>query len=245
MDRPSRPLSLGFWILLALVLAALAVVRHPSTPMAAASHEAAAVPTPWWPPMTSAPTTTVAAAPTTTVPAPPPPPVTTPPPTAAPPPAPSTTTAPVPPPVTTTVAAAAPSPSDPVAYAMSLVRAVVPARWLAAVPVQVEVIPGQTSWSSWGGLIEIGDWHLFHTESRARFTLAHEWGHQAAWAFGPDTYDGEPPRGFPYRGAAPEEQWGDCVGEVLTGSSYPSSGLGGCPSDARSFTAAWLAAGPP
>jgi hypothetical protein len=110
--------------------------------------------------------------------------------------------------------------------------------------VEIVVIPGRTSWSSWGGLIELGDWHLFHSEGRARYILAHEWGHHAAWAFGPDTYDGEPPTGFPYRGASPEEQWADCVAEVLSGSSFPSPGLGPCPGDALAFTSGWIAAGP-
>jgi len=167
--------------------------------------------------------------------------------TAAPAPRPKAAPAPVAPPPPP---APEPAPSvvdvatDAVGYAMSLVRAVVPARWLAAVPVQISVIPGNTSWSSYGGLIELGDWHLFDKESRARFTIAHEWGHQAAWVFGPDTYDGEPPRGFPYGGPDPAEQWADCVGQALTGYSYPSHGLGGCSGDALSFTSGWLAAGP-
>lgn len=246
MHHRSRPLSLGLWGLSALVLASLAVVRAPTpTTDIADRRPAVEAPASWRAPVrptsttTSTVATTTTVAPTTTVPAPP---------STVPSPAPTvpapTTTGPPAPPVATTVAVA-PDPLDPVAYATSLLRAVVPARWLAAVPVRIEVIEGRTSWSSYGGLIELGDWHLFHTESRARFTIAHEWAHQAAWAFGPDTYDGEPPRGFPYRGPSPEEQWADCVGEVLTGTSYPSSGLGGCPADARAFATAWLAAGPP
>lgn len=145
---------------------------------------------------------------------------------------------------TTAVPVVAAPPSDGPAYAMGLVREVIPAAWLAVLPVRVEVIAGQTSWSSWDGLIQIGDWHLFQTAARAKNTLAHEWGHQVAWHYGTDAYNGAPPAGFPYDGRSAEEQFADCVAEVLTGTSYPSGGLGACPGDARSFTEQYLAAGP-
>jgi hypothetical protein len=127
---------------------------------------------------------------------------------------------------------------------MQLVRSTIPARWLAVVPVSVEVIPGTTSWSNWSGLIEIGDWHLLSSEARARSTLAHEWGHQVAWHYGTDVYNGAPPAGFPYGGPTPEEQWADCVAQSLTGRSFPSHGLGACPAAALGFTQQFLAAGP-
>jgi hypothetical protein len=127
---------------------------------------------------------------------------------------------------------------------MQLVRETIPARWLAAVPVSVHVIAGTTSWSNWSGLIEIGDWHLYSSEARARSTLAHEWGHQVAWHYGSDAYNGAPPTGFPYAGPTPEEQWADCVAQALTGTSYPSRGLGACPTAALGFTQQYLAAGP-
>jgi hypothetical protein len=185
------------------------------------------------PPTAPAPTTT-----TTT--APPPPPTTTPVPVTVP----VTAPRPVPKPTTTTTTAPAP-PVDSKAYAMDLVRRVVPAAWLAQVPVRIEVIGGKTSWSSWGGLIQIDDWHLLRsTVAHAENTLAHEWGHQAAWRYGTDVYNGAPPAGFPYSGPSPQEQWADCVAEVLTGSSYPSAGLGRCPSAAVSFASSWIAAGP-
>jgi hypothetical protein len=189
---------------------------------------------------------TTTAAPTTTL---PPTTTTAPPPPATTPPAPATTAAPR---ATATTAApsaaptpppAAPAPDGP-SYAMDLVRSIVPPRWLAALPVSVRVIGGKTSWSNWNGLIEISDWHLFHAVDRARNTLAHEWGHQVAWHYGTDAYEGAPPAGFPYRGRTPEEQWADCVAEVLTGTVYPSSGLGACPSDALAYTRAFLDAGP-
>ena len=190
---------------------------------------------------TVAPTTTTVA-PTTTTTAPPPPPPTT----AAP--RPTTTAAPA-----TTAPAPAPEPqpvatapaSAPTAdYAMALLREVVPARWLAALPVQVTVIGGKTSWSSWGGLIEIGDWHLTSSVERAKSVLAHEWAHQVAWHYGTDEYNGAPPAGFPYNGPIPEEMWADCVAQALTGWSNPSHGLGGCPGAAVSFASSFLAAGP-
>lgn len=191
------------------------------------------------PPTAPAPTTTTTAAPpppppttTTTVPVPATVPVTTP--------RPRVTTTTTPP--TTVAPAASAAPVDGPAYAMDLVRQVVPANWLAKVPVHIQVIAGTTSWSSWGGLIEIDEWHLFKaTTAHAENTLAHEWGHQVAWRYGTDVYNGAPPAGFPSSGA---EQWADCVAEALTGTSHPSSGLGRCPSDALSFTSAFLAAGP-
>jgi hypothetical protein len=184
---------------------------------------------------TGAPTTTQAPTTTTTVE----------------PPAPPTTEAPAPPPApeppaaraASTAATAAP-PVDGPGYALDLLRQVVPAPWLAALPVRVAVIGGQTSWSSWSGLIQVSSWHLFHAVDRAQNTLAHEWGHQVAWHYGTDEYEGSPPAGFPYGGRTPEEQWADCVAQVLTGTVYPSSGLGACPGAALSFTRAFLDAGP-
>jgi hypothetical protein len=188
-------------------------------------------------PAPPAPTTT-----TTTAPPPPPPTTTTTVPVTVPPTTPkpratTTTAAPTP------VAAAAPvAPVDGPAYAMGLVQQVVPATWLAKVPVHIQIIAGKTSWSSWGGLIEIDEWHLFKSSvAHAQNTLAHEWGHQVAWLYGTDVYNGAPPAGFPASGA---EQWADCVAEALTGTSYPSSGLGRCPAAALSFTSSFLAAGP-
>lgn len=133
---------------------------------------------------------------------------------------------------------------DDKAYAMALLREVVPAIWLEAVMVRVEVIPGRTSWSYQGGLIEIGAWQLNSSERRARNTLAHEWGHQAAWKYGTDDYNGAPPAGFPYSGRKGEEMWSDSVGEVLTGVVNPTGGLPPCSTQAQSFTHEFLDAGP-
>jgi hypothetical protein len=123
---------------------------------------------------------------------------------------------------------------------MDLLRRYVPAAWLAKVPVRITVIGGRTSWSSFDGLIEIDQWHL-SIEARAINTLVHEWGHHAAWRFGTDAYNGAPPAGFPYSGA---ERWADCVAEALTGTYYPTPGLGHCPSDGMAFVRSWIAAGP-
>jgi hypothetical protein len=112
------------------------------------------------------------------------------------------------------------------------------------VPGRFQVIPGKTSWSSWGGLIEIGDWHLTSSVARAKNVLTHEWGHQVAWLYGTDAFNGAPPAGFPYTGGNGEEQWADCVAEALTGTSYPTGGLGRCPGDALTFTSAFFARAP-
>ncbi len=237
--------ALGTWILASLLVSGVALGRwapdpHRETALVTAPHPTLPDPLPTLP--DPLPTPPPAPSTTTTTTAPPPPPTVAPTTTAparrAPAPAPVAAPVTVAPPPMSEPAAPAPA-GDATAYAMELVRSVVPGRWLAAVPVYVEVIPGNTSWSSYGGLIEIGDWHLFDSEARARFVLAHEWGHQAAWRFGPDTYDGQPPAGFPGDGSSPEEQWADCVAEVLTGMS------GGCPTAGFAFTARWIAAGPP
>ncbi len=188
-------------------------------------------------------TTTTAPSTTTTTTAPPPPPTTVaPPPTTAP--RPTTTTAA--PPVTAAPVSVAhdPTPAATPEYAMSVLGGVIPTRWLAAVPVHVLVIAGSTSYSSWGGLIEIGEWHLTSTLARARNVLTHEWGHHVAWLYGTDAYNGAPPAGFPYTGRAPQEQWADCVAETFTGTSYPTDGLGPCPGDALAFTASFFAWAP-
>ena len=241
----TRPSVLVSWIALAMLGASAGLVVHAPRPTPAVQVATLA------PSTTVAPTTTVP--PTTTTTAPPPPPTTVPTPTTttARPRTTTTTRATVLPAATAHAAGPTPGPTakDPAAtatpaYAMQLLQGVVPAAWLAKVPAHIEVISGQTSWSSWGGLIQIGDWQLLSSVGRARFTLAHEWGHQAAWLYGTDVFDGAPPAGFPYNGPTPEEQWADCVAQALTGTSYPSVGLGRCPSDALAFTGRWLVAGP-
>ena len=242
---PARPAVAVLWSWLAtlgvLSTAALAAHVPPASPeevvqATAPSPSTSVTVPPTAPPTTAAPTTT-----TTLAPPPPPAPTTT----RAPRPT-TTTTAPpstvAPPSVVNEPAPAAPSATP--EYAMSLLGQVVPARWLAAVPVRFQVIPGQTSWSSWGGLIEIGEWHLMSSVARAKNVLTHEWGHEVAWLYGTDDYNGAPPAGFPYRGPNTEEQWADCVAEALTGTSYPTGGLGRCPGDALTFTAAFFAKAP-
>ena len=195
-------------------------------------------------------TTTATPPPTTTA-----PPTTVPPTTAPPATAPPTTAAaprtPAAPRVKTPVVAApapapapAPSSGDPLAYAVGVLQQVVPARWLAAVPVRISLIDGDTSWSYDDGTMDLSVTHL-SSDSIARFTLAHEWGHQVAWKYGTNAYNGAGPAGFPYAGALPEEMWADCVGVSLSGVAQHSHGLPGCSADALAFTSSWLAAGPP
>ena len=141
--------------------------------------------------------------------------------------APTTTLAP-----TTTTTAPPPPPTT------------VPGRWLAAIPVSFQVISGKTSWSSFSGLIQVGDWQLTHSVGDAKFTLTHEFGHLIAWHYGTDAFNGAGPAGFPYSGQLPEEMWADCVAQSFTGTSYPTYPLGPCPSDALAFTTQFLASGP-
>jgi hypothetical protein len=129
-------------------------------------------------------------------------------------------------------------------YARQLLATTVPARWLAAIPVSFEVIAGKTSWSSFSGLIQVGDWQLTHSVADAKFTLVHEFGHLIAWHYGTDAFNGAGPAGFPYTGQMPEEMWADCVATAFTGTSYPTRPLSGCPSDALAFTSRFLASGP-
>lgn len=251
MPARRRPVArlLASWVAVLVALGLGVATRvgsvdpGPLTEVTAAGPAAGGAATSWLTVPLDATTTT--AAPTTTTTAPPPPPDTT---TTAPPPppAPTTTEAPAPPPPPPPPAPVDPGPavSATPAYARSLLEGVIPARWLAVLPVTIEVIVGKTSWSSFSGLIEIGDWHLTSSVDRARNVLAHEWGHQVAWHYGTDAYNGAPPAGFPYSGRLGEEMWADCVATALTGTSYPSHGLPGCPGDALSFTSAFLAAGP-
>ncbi len=244
MFRRPSPAALGSWIATLAVVATAGVIgRGPEQEPATIVHSAAPTTTmlpttPATVPLSStlgpATTSTTTASVPPTPPAPPPPPITAP---APPPTTPPTTMAPV-----SIVDEPAPA-ADP-ADALALLQQVVPPRWLAAVPVRIVVIPGNTSWSSWGGLIELGDWHLTSSAARARNVLAHEWGHQVAWLYGTDSYNGAPPAGFPYQGRTPEEQWADCVAEALTGTSNPTGGLGPCPGDALAFTASFFGRAP-
>ncbi|MDP1821427.1 MAG: hypothetical protein Q8K58_16230 [Acidimicrobiales bacterium] len=188
---------------------------------------------------TTVPTTTVVPVPPPTAPAP----LTTRPPEAAP--APTTPSSPRPPsatPAAPPVPAA--SPGDPQSYAQALLHEMVPARWLAVVPARISVIGGSTSWSHDDGTMDMALGHLADPDL-ARFTIAHEWAHLAAWKFGTNAYSGAPPAGFPYDGAMPEEMWADCIGIALSGVHQRSHGLPRCPGGALSFAGAWITAGPP
>lgn len=247
---PNARRLIAGWISLAVAVGALAVAARVPQPLevqqVSAGAPRPAVTTPVAP--TTVPPTTVVPTTTSTTQAPPPPPPASP--TPRKPAAPRATTTSVPPvaaPIVTPPPASVtndPAPAASSEYALSLVQQIVPAAWLAAVPVHIDVIPGKTSWSSFGGLIEVGDWQLTSSVGRAKFTLAHEWGHQLAWRFGTDVYNGAAPAGFPYVGPSPEEQWADCVAQAFLGLSYPSGGLGACPGDSLSFARTFLNAGP-
>lgn len=234
--RPIRlPVPAGLLVgTLAVFVGGIGVVREGDGGRRSIAAASPGVPTSTTSTTTPTPSTTSTLSPTTTTTTPPPAPTTTAaPPVVVPPPsaAPTPTTRPTPPPAPPSTPVLGPV-TDLLAYGNQLLREVVPARWLAVVPARVEVIAGNSSWSNWSGLIEIGDWHLTRSVAKAKNVLAHEWAHQVAWRYGTDAYNGAPPAGFPYNGPLAEEQWADCVAEVLSGVQYPSSGLAPCTSAA-------------
>jgi hypothetical protein len=87
----------------------------------------------------------------------------------------------------------------------------------------------------------MGTYHADSSWSHLLSVVAHEFGHQIAYARGTWAYAGAAPEGWPYTGPEPAEAWADCVAEAFTGIVDPSHGLGACPADARAWTAAWLA----
>jgi hypothetical protein len=241
----ARPTLLAGWIGLALVaaIAGLAVRAGEPEHRVATVAQAPRVTT-----ATVAPTTTLAPTTTTTT-APPPPPTTVPAPTTtaprrvvAPAPSPSAPTPPTA--VAGTSVVQQPAAAATPEYAAELLAEAVPGRWRAAIPVSFQVIAGRTSWSSFSGLIQVGDGQLTSAVPHATFIIAHEFGHLIAWHYGTDAFNGAGPAGFPYTGQMPEEMWADCVAQAFTGSSYPTPGLHGCPSDALAFTTQFLTSGP-
>ncbi len=134
-----------------------------------------------------------------------------------------------------------PGTGDLVARVDAALDAVVPGAWRAAIPVQVSIISGSTSWSFPGGSMQIGRYHATGSWSHLLTVVAHEFGHQIAFADGTQAYLGAPPSGWPYAGSQPAEAWADCVSLAFTGISDPSHGLGDCPAATLAWTATWLA----
>ncbi|MEQ1785965.1 MAG: hypothetical protein ABL966_02845, partial [Acidimicrobiales bacterium] len=116
------------------------------------------------------------------------------------------------------------------------------ASWRAAIPVEIVLIGGTTSWAEPSGVIKVSTYHQSHALAT---TLAHEFGHLIAFRYGSQAYNGAAPVGWPAYSSRPEEAWADCVAQTFTGAAEPSHGLPACPSASLSWTGSWLAAGPP
>lgn len=121
-------------------------------------------------------------------------------------------------------------------------QAVVPAAWRARLPVTVEVIPGSVSWG-YPDRIQIADNHLRSAEL-VDVTLAHEFGHVIAFAFGTREFAGAAPAGWPSATANPAEHWADCVQQVWVGVARPSHGLPPCGGAQLEWTRRYLAVVP-
>jgi hypothetical protein len=133
---------------------------------------------------------------------------------------------------------------DPIDRIQALFQSAVPAEWRAAIPVQFELIDGNTSYGSSDGTIRISSDHANGRESLLTATIAHEFGHLIAFRYGSQAFSGAAPEGWPSYSDAPEEAWADCVSRALTGYDLPSHGLPSCDGDSLSWTADWVASGP-
>ncbi|MGQ0431664.1 MAG: hypothetical protein ACT452_04560, partial [Microthrixaceae bacterium] len=180
-------------------------------------------------------------APTTTV---PPAPAPAPAPTPAPVPAPAPRPAPAPAPAPVAPPPPPPAPVDPAARVQSAYEASVPAAWRSAITVRFELIEGNTSWASHDGTIQIGTTHANGSDALLRATIAHEFGHLVAFAYGSQAFNGAAPEGWPAYSDRPEEAWADCASRAFSGVNDPSHGLPDCAGASLSWTAEWLGAGP-
>lgn len=133
-------------------------------------------------------------------------------------------------------------PVDLVAKARGILAAEVPSDWLAALPVDITLIPGRTNYALRGQL------QLATRSLRGRnavFLTVHEWGHEVAYQYGTQAFSGAPPTGFPYAGPHPEEVFADCVANALTGATLATGGaFPFCSPDQSAWAGGWLATGP-
>ena len=75
--------------------------------------------------------------------------------------------------------------------------------------------------------------------------VAHEFGHQIAYAYGScDTPVGAAPAGWPAPRTHPMEAWADCVISVFTGRENPSPGLAPCRGAQLQWAQDWFAVPP-
>lgn len=177
-----------------------------------------------------------------------PPPTTT---TSAPEPPPTTTTSPPPSPTTTPPAPSVPpatedpGTADPAARAHAAFASAMPEVWRHAIPAELRIIPGQSSWASTRGRMYIGSHHASGDWARLRAIVAHEFGHLIAFRYGTSSALGAPPAGWPEPGLSAPERWADCVATAFTGRPLGSHGQAACSDESLSWTVAHLAAGPP
>lgn len=117
----------------------------------------------------------------------------------------------------------------------------VPAVWRNALPMYIDIIPGNTSWTDPRHGIHISERHANRSYGELLFTIAHEFGHQIAYIFGDVwNYGGAPPVGWPGNTSGDQETWADCVGQAFTGHRFGNR----CTSADLAFTQDWLSAGP-
>jgi hypothetical protein len=153
---------------------------------------------------------------------------------------------PVPAPVPAPAPASEPAPAEDLDWRVQ--RALfsgVPEAWRAAVPTRLEVIPGTTSWAHGSGTISVATSHASGDFDHLVDVVVHEFGHLIAFRYGTGDYAGAGPAGWPAPAVRPEEAWADCVQTAFTGRPSPSHGLAPCGGEQLSWTANWLALGPP
>jgi hypothetical protein len=153
--------------------------------------------------------------------------------------------APAPPTVATKDPGPDPGIGDPGARVRAAFSIAVPEPWRVAIPVEIRLIGGTTSWADPTNVIQVARYHALGGWSHLVSVLAHEFGHLIAFRDGAGAFAGSAPPGWPYNSRQPAEAWADCVSEAFTYIVDPSHGLGACPSDVLAWTATWLATGPP
>lgn len=120
---------------------------------------------------------------------------------------------------------------------------VVPTAWHAALPAELSVIEGQTSWATRPNRIEISEAHATGSRWYLDVVVAHEYGHLVGFAHGSglDSW----PNGWPPATSRPEEHWADCAQQVFTGTVAPSYGLPPCDGRQLAWARKFLVGGPP
>jgi hypothetical protein len=131
-----------------------------------------------------------------------------------------------------------PGTGDLVARAQAALDSMIPVVWRDALPVQLSIIEGPTSWSAPDGTIQVGSVHATGEWDRLRAVMGHEFGHQVGFFYGSQEHNGAAPTGWPPSGyTPPEEAWADCVSASYF-AYYP------CGGSSQAWTADWMGQGP-